>query len=194
MSNEQQSAYKTLLHLIGREKISIGILATAIEEGGIWGWDRFGRFKRFTKESTGDDATVYSKVLETLAQQHAWRDEGRNDQQSPLDWAGDSPEDGGCFHFGWPESDPPNFEEIAAKASKHPAAPPKKPSAREENNDKVLIGALLQVFSQKGVNQSELIKYLLDHGYDQYEGIKTSTLEAKFAKANASLLPKHLRK
>lgn len=193
--NAQQPAFKPLWHLISREKIAIGTLATAIEKSDIQGWDRFGRFKPFKSDSKGDDCDRFNRVLDALAAQHRW-DEAPDANRSPLDEAEDFAGSNHCFEWGWLENQLPDFSAIVAGAAGQPSEPERKPSKREENNDKVLIGVLLQVLKEKKVfeSQSDLIKYLIDNGYDDYEGIKKSSLEGKFSEANKSLLPKHLRK
>jgi len=173
----------------------ISVLAEAIQNYGIYGWDRFNRFTKFSKDvSKGDDAVIYSKVLDALARQHAWECDAllQRSEQSPIELT----EYPGPFCFGWYEDAMPNLKAIAAGVAAQPIEPQRKPSVREENNDKVLIGVLLEVMIQREAfpSQAALIKHLIDEGYDSYEGIKESTLEAKFAKANSFLLPKHLRK
>jgi hypothetical protein len=193
---DKKPAFKSLLHLICRDKIGIGTLASAIEKKGIQGWDRFGRFKEFTlEESIGDDAVRLAGVLDTLAEQYAW--DGEPGTESPIEEYDRYACDGRRYSldWGWLESKMPLFSAIVAEAAGEPVEPLRKPSVREENNDKVLIGILLQVLLPKaGFSQATLIDHLINNGYDSYEGITKSTLETKFAKANSFLLPKQLRK
>jgi hypothetical protein len=184
-------AFKSLMHLICRDKIKIETLASAIEEYGIQGWDRFGRFKRFNpkeKELYGDDALRYARVLDVLAAQYAW--DGEPGTQSPVDEYDDY-NDGqrDSLDWGWLETQMPDFSAIVAGAAGQPVEPKPK-SKREETSDLNIIAVLLEVLLPKAGYKSEatLISDLLTLGYGDYPGISQRTLEKRFAAAKKSLL------
>jgi hypothetical protein len=183
------SAFNSLIDCIDMG-CPISVLATAIENDGIYGWDRFGRFIKFSKNvSKGDDAVIYHNVLDALARQYAWQWDARLQQseKSPIELTAYP----GPLCFGWYEDEMPDLSAIIAGG----LAQPGMPSLREENNDKVLIGVLKAILIEKGVfkSQAALITYLIDERYNEYPGFAESTLEAKFAKANSLLLPPNLR-
>lgn len=60
-----------------RREITTGTLATAIETGGIDGWDRYGRFR-----SLKSDSAEAKEALDLLAAQAAYM--GEPDTRSPL--------------------------------------------------------------------------------------------------------------
>lgn len=145
MDQSQMPVFKPLWHLISREKVKIETLASAIEDHGIQGWDRFGRFKTFTSGSTGDDAVRYAYVLNVLAKQHQC-DEVPTQGRSPLDEAEDYAGSGHAFEYGWPEGHAAlDFSAIVAAAAGQPAEPTKQSSGngKGENYNLNLIGALV---------------------------------------------------
>lgn len=180
-----------LWHLISRGKVSISTLASAIERDGIQGWDRFGRFKTFTKDSQGDDAARYSKVLDLLAAQHEFDAISDGAHRSPLEEAEDFAGSGHPLEYGWLENQLPDFSAIVAEGAGQPVEPPKRPSKRAETSEKRIIGAILKHVLPRAGYESEaaLISDLLEHGYDNYDGISKRNLEKTFAEAKRSLLP-----
>jgi hypothetical protein len=106
-NEEDGNPFLTLGQLLGIN-ISVGTLATAIEQHGIYTWDRFGRFG---KASDPDK----DRALSLLEVQHKWEVDAeasfREDPRSPLeqcegDW--DSPFD----RFGWASEVAPDFDNI----------------------------------------------------------------------------------
>jgi len=99
--------FLSLAHLLN-QKISVGTLATAIEEEGVYTWDRFGRFGLAKDE---DRSTAFS----LLAAMHAWamdpHVEISDDPRSPLEWA-EACQSPDFYIFGWPVERAPNFEKI----------------------------------------------------------------------------------
>lgn len=91
---------------------SIATLATAIEQVGIYAWDRYGRFKHFSGESE-----YASKALELLALVHAYEsDTSPHDDyedRHPLDEASDWQEDNPYLRYGWAKEVLPDFEAIS---------------------------------------------------------------------------------
>lgn len=104
--------FLSLAHLLN-QKISVGTLATAIEEEGVYTWDRFGRFGLAKDE---DRSTAFS----LLAAMHAWAMDpdvqGSADPRSPLELAEDYQSPDFCI-FGWPVERAPNFEKIRLSQS-----------------------------------------------------------------------------
>lgn len=151
---DEQPVFKALWHLIGREKIAIGILATAIEEKGVQGWDRFGRFKTFKADSSDPEiAEKYNKVLDTLAEQHEWDQDPQPDydSRSPMEEADAFPDLANWLNFGWLENDLPNFSEFSSESASQPAAPqkPSNVNNKGEHHSMRLIAALLEVIDGK---------------------------------------------
>lgn len=186
-SRQDKQTYISLVQLINTG-VKISILATAIEKHGIQGWDRFGRFKAFTKDSAGDDALRYTKVLDALAAQHEW-DEAPANYRSPIEEAEAFAGSGHPFEYGWLKSELPDFEAIVAGAAGQPVAPPKKPSKRAETSDLNIIAALLQFLMPKAgyAKEAQLINDLLDVGWGDYAGISQRNLQQRFADAKKSL-------
>jgi hypothetical protein len=88
--------------------VSIATLATAIEEDGIYTWDRFGRFGKAAE-------TDVANALTLLEAQYKWANDpevdSRNDPRSPMeqcegDW--DNPFD----RYGWAAEVAPDFDNI----------------------------------------------------------------------------------
>lgn len=105
--DENGNPFMTLGELI-KSKISVGTLASAIEQYGIYTWDRFGRFGKACDADR-------ERALDLLEAQHKWEAdpdaERCDDPRSPLEqyndlW--DSPFD----RFGWAAKVPPPFDNI----------------------------------------------------------------------------------
>ncbi|MCK0506327.1 hypothetical protein [Aromatoleum anaerobium] len=99
------SEYVTLRDLLEGCNVTIATLATAIEQAGIYTWDRFGRFKQA-------DEPAKVRVLDLLAAQYRWSTgvDGR-DTGSPLTESAYSPDD--VFSaFCWPTNQAPDFGAI----------------------------------------------------------------------------------
>ena len=105
--DEDGNPFRTLGELIGIN-ISVGTLATAIEQHGIYTWDRFGRFG---KASDPDK----EQALYLLAVQHKWEADPeaslREDTRSPLDQC-DGDWDRPFDRFGWASEVAPDFDNI----------------------------------------------------------------------------------
>lgn len=165
---------------------SIGVLATAIEKHGIYGYDRFGRWKHFALAS--DEAAA---VLETLARIHA-ADEDPMRESSQLD---DDPVGNPTYAVGWPVSDCPDFEALDREAGGKPQPPASRKAGGRPNNDKELIAVLW------GLIRGELRcnahpdfpdnAAIIDHIIRQagFDGLSESTLLRKFSDAKRLLNP-----
>jgi len=126
--DEDGNPFLTLGQLL-RIDVSVGTLATAIEQHGIYTWDRFGRFG---KASDPDK----DRALSLLEVQHNWEADAeasfREDPRSPLekcegDW--DSPFD----RFGWASEVAPDFDNIRQSQSEE--EPKRKSIARRKAPD-----------------------------------------------------------
>lgn len=166
------------------EGVSTGTLATAIEQGGIWGWDRYARFTRFEPASPHA-----GKALDLVAAQAAWSQSGGPDDQSPVDEAvgPDNP----FVLFGWPEDNVPDFGAIESGQTKVPRP---QSVAKSENANLAIIGHLLAFIQGKLTprshpdygSEADLIKLLSDYN-GQFPGLGRSNLQAKFAAAKRHL-------
>ena len=94
-------------------KASIGTLAIAIEMGGFYTWDRFGRYCHISsKGGTNDWGKIYNNVLDKLAEGHVGDEEDSDYyyrmmvEQTVLSMS------------GWTESKLPDFEKIQAEWNK----------------------------------------------------------------------------
>ncbi len=114
--SEGGNPFITLGQLI-REDLPIAALATAIEKGGIYSWDRFGRYGK-----TCDANMAF--VLDLLAKQYKWEMDpyvGRfKDPRSPLEQHDDppnNPDDAEDWvnpfdQFVWKKNERPDFDNI----------------------------------------------------------------------------------
>lgn len=105
--DENANPFMTLSELI-KTNISVGTLASAIEQSGIYTWDRFGRFGKACDSDR-------ERAFHLLEAQHKWEADAEaersDDPRSPLeqyDGFWDSPFD----RFGWAAEVAPNFANI----------------------------------------------------------------------------------
>lgn len=173
-------------YLIFKLDVSTGVLATAIEQHGVYSWDRYGRFKQF-----GPDSDVAQKALDQLAALHAARVSAEldGDYDGP-DWEMFS-ESGGDY-FCWPSSAAPDFKALSVATHQEQAPPPRSAgaAAREENADLRMVGALLlYILGELGKprhpsysSKTEFISHI-ENKLDGYPGLKKGTLRRKFDRA-----------
>lgn len=160
---------------------SPAILATAIEKFGVHGWDRFGRFGLFGKNSPDERAALDALAAEFAA--------FSNDQPLPSEQDEfDSP-----FSLcGWPADQLPKLDKIKVRQRKLPRT---QAGAREENATLRLVGALLEfieggkagrpahpLYKDDPQLATELVKIVGD-----YPGLGLSTIKRKFDRSRASL-------
>ncbi len=105
----EDNQFWTLGELI--EKVSVATLASAIEQDGIYTWDRFGRFGLADKEGKAE-------ALHLLAMHYQWesapsgdRSTSDHDHRSPMEQWGCS-WDNAYSHFGWAAKVAPDFDKI----------------------------------------------------------------------------------
>jgi len=132
-----------------KRKVTIGVLATAIENEGIYTWDCYGRF-----DIADEDAK--ERMLYLLAQVYTHENDWLippNPKDHPIDFLTNMPDDM-CSFFGWPENEIPDFENIAKEHVKTARARPDTPQARaaftkKQNTYLKIIAAL---FNNQGID------------------------------------------
>lgn len=149
-NDEADNPFRALSEFITIEKVSVATLATAIENHGIYTWDRFGRYK---KMMTGE---YVDRALKLLADHRKWeRDpdiEFLEDPRSPLqqyegDW--DNPYD----HFGWAAEVVPDFESIHSQQLEAPPGNVFKPSYKASAE---FVDALIKLLVELGKRDHSL--------------------------------------
>lgn len=141
--SETESTFQELGQLMRENENNLGVLATAIEQDGIHGWDQYGRFKLFP---TGGPEC--KEALEAIAKQFSWRvDSSYPAELSPLDSA-----EGFCVYtrYGWPKEKLLDFQKNSTSSENVPL-PIRRPSAvaRTENSNLAIIGSLLACVNSK---------------------------------------------
>ena len=179
----------SLIELLDRPlSITAGQLATAIENGGVYGWDRFGRFAKANKSNA-----IQENALDALAE--LWQKQ-RTWGGSPENWDAETgllkgfPFDELCLDwsnelqfFGWLENELPKFQ-VSTESSPFPS-----PAGVSTGALYNIIGALLQVASSKRtrpMSEAQLIAQLVDD-YKSTYGISKSNLEKQFSLAKRKL-------
>ncbi len=155
---ETGNSFLTLGQLL-RLNISVGTLVTAIEQNGIYTWDRFGRFGQ---ASDPDKERAFS----LLAAQHEWSIEPEfirgEDPRSPLEqWEGDW--DDPFEHFGWAPEVAPDFDNIRQTQSEE--EPKRKPVTRRKAPD-LFVAAFVKLAVEMAKRDSKF-------NIDEMPGIKT---------------------
>ena len=198
--------FYNLIELILRRQVAIPVLATAIELGGIYGWDRFGRFRLFK----GPDDPHIDRVLDALAAEFdSWWHDSKKQRYSLSEAAPNvdiymeaSPEELGPLYWGWKPEHLPDFDQISANGDAMDLDPksPKAYSAvggqtKGENYNLALIGAFLEMFegtSAKMHPDYENMEQLANFFGRQYGGAvgTKSSLVKKFTAARKVLLDK----
>jgi hypothetical protein len=165
------------------------VLVRAIERHGLYGWDQYGIWGEFKHKSEaaglalGKLSEVYYAIVESTRHDppKSWHSvlTGKN-LIGPL------------HHLGWLHGQLPDFRKIENEMSSAPSFIPISGHQMRDSTSLAIIGALLQVVrdqpikSEQGkpLTQSEIIVFLTKH-YAGYPGVKKSTLENVFGKANA---------
>ena len=125
--NDESNPFQSLADLILKNE-SIAILAEAIDSGGIYCWDRFGRFKK-------DDKSYKETALDLLAKHRDWERESafsREEEQNPLEDYMHP-----LYGFGWAKKVLPKFDEIRKNIDL--VEPPKSKSAVTKINNSYLL-------------------------------------------------------
>ncbi len=193
-NDEEGNPFSRLSQLLAYPRtVSIATLATAIEEAGIYSWDKYGRFKKFDKNSPEN-----SLALALLAEIHTYEQapdathsyEDRHPLEScEDDW--DNP----FAKYGWASKVMPDFEAIVANQIEIPDAKKPPGKKREETSYLNIIGALLAYIAGgvKGVglhpsfsNEMNLIE-TIEAQYKGTGGLSKSNLSRRFPQAKRSL-------
>ena len=180
----------SLAHLIAAKKLEPGTLATAIENQGIEGWDRYNRFRQFK----GPDDENVRKALDALAREAAFNSEISygDHERSPANECYDDGE-GIFWRYGWRQESMPDFAAIEAVDTGLPSRSPTN-STKANNASLAIIGALLRyIRGELGTaphpdwrGQAQLI-LLLGQKLKFAGGISERNLEKQFADANRHL-------
>jgi hypothetical protein len=123
---------------------SVGDLASAIEDHGIVGWDRYGRQRHFEKGSPEALA-----ALNGLAEQYTWEGDPSHNELSPIDYYADFCAGQGPRHWpewGWYADELPDIGPIVEK--------PKRQSDKTRSDD-IVLSVLDALALQMGLNIAE---------------------------------------
>jgi hypothetical protein len=182
---------------------TVAQLATAVEQYGVTGWDRFGRFADHAPPSKGEGARQALDVLAAFARYERTfearvvaesANEDAIDCSSAIDdfdgWA-DAP----LHHFGWPEDGLPALHYIPPQPQ--PTRPAKAPDPFRTTTALHIIGALLEFIESR--HESYTQSYVMDTLIARHpglSGITDSNLDKRFAQANVALgrTPKHSKR
>lgn len=189
MSNADND-YITFMRLgtaMFRDNVLPGTLATAIEQFGIYTWDRFGRLRHYPL-----DTPEAQKALDYVAMVFESWSRPPEEQFEYMDfeeWGGDA--------YGWPESKCPDFKALDASIQqRHTHAPQAKPSVKGENANAGMVLALLRFIKGELDNeahsdyQSEAqLAAFLESKMIGYPGVSVDNFKKKFAEAK-KLIPK----
>ena len=104
LDNGKKDEFFNLGKLVFDADVKVGTLATAIEEQGIYTWDRYGRLNL-----NKSDSEQGQRALDLLATCYS----GFSDPDHHWDWDWERFDDCGAGAFGWPASSVPDFELLA---------------------------------------------------------------------------------
>ena len=164
-------------------------LATAIELYGVYGWDRYGRYKKFSA-----DSPEAQEALSLIEDVYAYEQDPHHDdvdQQHPLDQIAGSNHP--YQRYGWATKALPDFDRIRS-VQPQPQQPPLE-NSRTERTYLNIIGGLLELILSKTPSgkpnslfssQAAVVDSLLAH-FPKKAGLSKRTLDAKFAIAKQSL-------
>lgn len=192
-SNDNELNWNDLAHWLTAGRVSEATLATAIEQQGIWGFDRFGRFRHFPPEKAdAKQVTDLSEVFGALAANYAVSLE--QDGFAPVEnlWGTEV-----YCRFGWIEGQEPDFAAVAAGQTVPPASvsSSQRASAKQrERTELRLIGGMLEVILGETTtkphpqfkSQADLIEFL-GNKLDCFRGLGKRSLETTFARARRAV-------
>ena len=181
---EKEPTFISLEALLDR--VEVGVLATAIEKGGVQGWDRYGRFGAFDAESAEARA-----ALDLLSEWHLGAQERLLAPRDPM-----FEDSADCFiseyaRYGWPDNCLPDFKSIGTAMVKMRSTPESAQAKAkgEKANLGIIDGLLLVVEGELGTSahtayesEAKLIQHLQEK-MAGYPGNSKRNLEAKFAAA-----------
>lgn len=179
--------FLTFYDILEKKMATHGAIVSAAEDlGFICGFDRFGRFRRFTF-GQDKDRTDIEKALNDLFDDLDYYGDIYNQDPDPRDLQAP-------FHplqyYGWPFDQPIDFKKYESDDS-DPLMPLSKTSKKKESNELRLIGALVSCLcgeeKQAALREVEkgdasLIRFL-EKRFNGYPGFSKSYMEKKFASA-----------
>ena len=179
--------FLTFYDILEKKMATHGAIVSAAEDlGFICGFDRFGRFRRFTF-GQDKDRTDIEKALNDLFDDLDYYGDIYNQDPDPRDLQAP-------FHplqyYGWPFDQPIDFKKYESDDSE-PLMPSSKTSKKKESNELRLIGALVSCLcgeeKQAALREVEkgdasLIRFL-EKRFNGYPGFSKSYMEKKFASA-----------
>ena len=187
----ETNPYITLMKRLNLENVSVATLATAIEDCGIYTWDKYGRFKKFIK-----DTPEAQRALELL--QYVYKYEidstpSKADKQHPLDASNDW--DDPYWLYGWALKVLPDFKAIQTDQLEV-IRMIKVGSTREESSNLRIIAVLLRIIKgemtgmKKHPDYTDEAPMILDMEAEfsnKNEGLSKRNLEKRFAEAKQAL-------
>ena len=192
--NQENNSFISLRDLLGRSHIfknssrvvSIADLASAIEQSGIYTWDKYGRCKLFKK----DDPEI-QKALTLLERIYSFESDFEpKDELHPLELTEDDPDDPYCS-FGWENSSLPDFDSIHTSRAEINKKVQINNQRTDANNLNIIASLLAYIKGEmKGIDkhpsfESEalLIKEIEAEYSRKFTGLSQRNLEGKFAEA-----------
>lgn len=162
-----------------------GALATEIEARGVHGWDRYGRFKKFTPAADKFEVQAALDVVAECMSRRMTLGGQWNDDDEWFDWS--------RRRFGWRMKDMPNFEEVE-RAQQDLPRPRETGESKWGNNNLRIIGALVEIITGQGGiqghpdlnSETKLIDLLTDR-YKGFNGLTERTLQGRFRDAKKLL-------
>jgi hypothetical protein len=190
MQPEQETILFRLSEILGgRPPYSIGDVASIIEREGIYSWDRYGRFKRFSP-----DSETAQKALDLLAKLYEIRNDPQLDERydfSDLDYE--------LSCFCWPEYDMPDFRTQQSSQAPQPTKPAHSSSGQTKSENAylgIILGLLKYIRGEfDGISRhpdyrsDTQLRDILDHFMSAYPGCSKSNTLKRFKTAN-ELVPK----
>lgn len=186
-SDDSELTWQDLAHWLTVGGVSEATLASAIEQYGIWGFDRFGRFRQFPPESADKVQTQeLTEVFDALAANYA----ASQEQGAPLPaydlWGTEV-----YCRFGWPAEKAPDFKAIAAQQSATvPTRIVRAAHGKRQGNDLRLIAALLEFIQgicthnkHPDFTSEAALRAFLVKRFNGYSGFGERHLQAVFAQA-----------
>jgi hypothetical protein len=179
--------FLTFYDVLERNLGTHGAIVSAAEDlGFIHGFDRYGRFRRFTFNQDKDKTDIEKALNDLVDDLNFYSDIYQHDLE-PRDL--EDP-----FHrlqrYGWLIDQPIDFKKYESDDSVPPMPVPKT-SRKKESNDLRLIGALVsclcgqekQGASRENINSEANLIRFMEKRFNGYPGFSKRSLEEKFASA-----------
>lgn len=179
--------FLTFYDVLERNLGTHGAIVSAAEDlGFIHGFDRYGRFRRFTFNQDKDKTDIEKALNDLVDDLNFYSDIYKHDLE-PRDL--EDP-----FHrlqrYGWLIDQPIDFKKYESDDSVPPMPVPKT-SRKKESNELRLIGALVsclcgqekQGASRENINSEANLIRFMEKRFNGYPGFSKRSLEEKFASA-----------